>query len=381
MIKVAVIGGPILSGGKKNLIMEYFRHIDKTQVQMDIVCNDDSNAIPQEEIEALGGRVFIVPSFKKLKGHTDALYELFKKEKYDVVHAYNSMMNFFPMYAAKKAGVKVRISESLSMAAPGEWKTYVKYMLRPLSHLYATHYMACGEDCGIFQFGKKAFDEGKIAIFKTAINTEFNSYQPELRNETRKKFGWEDKVVYGFIGRFEHQKNPLFLIDVMSEIYKRQKKAQFVIIGAGVLEEKMKERIKETGIEPAMSWLGRREDIQQFYNAFDAFLLPSRYEGLPVVGLESQSCGLPMFFSTAVTPEASACELGHFINLDEGAAAWAEKIIPVVEKNIPVRRSHAKEVADAGFDSKTEAEKLIKYYMDKCNITNTGGGNFCQHYL
>lgn len=64
MIKVAVIGGPILSGGKKNLIMEYFRHIDKTQVQMDIVCNDDSNAIPQEEIKALGGRVFIVPSFK-----------------------------------------------------------------------------------------------------------------------------------------------------------------------------------------------------------------------------------------------------------------------------------------------------------------------------
>lgn len=363
MIKVAVIGGPILSGGKKNLIMEYFRHIDKTQVQMDIVCNDDSNAIPQEEIEALGGRVFIVPSFKKLKGHTDALYELFKKEKYDVVHAYNSMMNFFPMYAAKKAGVKVRISESLSMAAPGEWKTYVKYMLRPLSHLYATHYMACGEDCGIFQFGKKAFDEGKIAIFKTAINTEFNSYQPELRNETRKKFGWEDKVVYGFIGRFEHQKNPLFLIDVMSEIYKRQKNAQFVIIGAGVLEEKMKERIKETGIEPAMSWLGRREDIQQFYNAFDAFLLPSRYEGLPVVGLESQSCGLPMFFSTAVTPEASACELGHFINLDDGAAAWAEKIIPVVEKNIPVRRSHAKEVADAGFDSKTEAEKMLQYYL------------------
>ena len=87
-----------------------------------------------------------------------------------------------------------------------------------------------------------------------------------------------------------------------------------------------------------------------------------------------------MFFSTAVTPEASACDLGHFINLDDGAAAWAEKIIPIVEKNIPVRRSHAKEVADAGFDSKTEAEKLIKYYMDKCNTTNTGG-NFCQHYL
>lgn len=362
MIKVAVIGGPILSGGKKNLIMEYFRHIDKREVQMDIVCNDDSNAIPQEEIESLGGKVRIVPAFKDVVGHTRALERLFKEEVYDVVHAYNSMMNLFPMYAAKKEGVKVRISESLSMAAPGEFKTYAKKALRPFSHMYATHFMACGEDCGAFQFGEKALKEGRIAIFKTAINTEFNSYQPELREKTRKEFGWEDKVVYGFIGRFEHQKNPLFLIDVMSEISKRQDNAQFVIIGAGDLEEKMKERIKETGIENSMAWLGRREDIQQFYNAFDAFLLPSRYEGLPVVGLESQSCGLPMFFSTAVTPEASACELGHFIDLNEGATAWAEKIIPIVAQNMPVRRSHAKEVADAGFDSKTEAAKMLAFY-------------------
>ena len=370
MIKVAIIGGPILSGGKKNLIMEYFRHIDRTKVQMDIVCNEDSDAIPTEEIESLGGRVFMVPSFKNLKGHTRALYKLFKKEGYDVVHAYNSMMNFFPMYAAKKAGIKVRISESLSMAAPGELKTYGKYMLRPLSHLYTNYYMACGEDCGVFQFGKKALEEGKIAIFKTAINTDFNSYKPDVREATRKKFGWENKVVYGFIGRFEHQKNPIFLIDVMSEIRKRQDNAQFVIIGAGHLERQMKDRIKETGIEDSMSWLGRREDIQQFYNAFDAFLLPSRYEGLPVVGLESQSCGLPMIFSTAVTPEASACELGHFIDLAEGAAVWAEKIIPIVAKNMPIRRSHAKEVADAGFDSATEADKMLKYYMNAIKEQN-----------
>lgn len=371
MIKVAIIGGPILSGGKKNLIMEYFRHIDKSQVHMDIICNDDSNAVPQEEIEKLGGRVFIVPSFKNLTGHTKALFELFKKEQYDVVHAYNSMMNIFPMYAAKKAGVKVRISESLSMAAPGEWKTYVKYMLRPLSHLYANYFMACGEDCGVFQFGQKAMDKGKIAIFKTAINTEFNSYQPELREKTRKQFGWEDKVVYGFIGRFEPQKNPLFLIDIMGEMRKRQENAQFVIIGAGGLEDKMKAKIKEMGIEDSMAWMGRREDIQQFYNAFDAFLLPSIYEGLPVVGLESQSAGLPIFFSTAITREAAACELGVFFDLKDGAAAWAEKIIPIVVKNMPIRRSHAREVASAGFDSKTESEKMLKYYLNALKEQNS----------
>ena len=364
MIKVAIIGGPILSGGKKNLIMEYFRHMDKEEMLMDIVCNDDSDAIPQEEIEALGGRVHIVPSFKDLKGHTRELLRLFKREEYDVVHAYNSTMNLFPMWAAKKAGVKVRISESLSMAAPGEWKTYVKYMLKPFAKMYATHYMSCGEDCGVFQFGQKAMDEGKIAIFKTAINTKFNAYDTELREKTRKQFKWEDKVVYGFIGRFEPQKNPLFLIDIMGEIRNRQENAQFVIIGAGGLEDKMKAKIKEMGIEDSMAWLGRREDIQQFYNAFDAFLLPSIYEGLPVVGLESQSAGLPIFFSTAITPEAAACELGVFIDLKDGAAAWAEKIIPIVAENMSKRRSHAKEVLEAGFDSNTEALRMQKFYID-----------------
>lgn len=362
MIRVAVIGGPILSGGKKNLIMEYYRHMDRNEVHMDIVCNDDSNAIPTKEIEDLGGRVIIVPSFKNLYGHRKALLDLFTREKYDVVHAYNSMMNFIPMYAAYKAGVKVRISESLSMAAPGEWKTYVKYLLRPLSHMFANYYMACGEDCGVFQFGQKAMKEGRISIFKTAINTEFNKYQPEIRESTRQQFGWEDKVVYGFIGRFEHQKNPIFLIDVMGEIYKRQKNAFFVIVGAGSMEDKMKERIIEKGINNVVSWLGRREDIQQFYNAFDAFLLPSRYEGLPVVGLESQSCGLPIFFSTAVTSEAKACELGFFIELKDSAESWAERIIPIVARLKQNRRSYAEEVSAAGFDSKTEAAKLLLFY-------------------
>ena len=139
------------------------------------------------------------------------------------------------------------------MAAKGEFKTYIKYMLKPFASMYANYFMSCGEDCGIFQFGQKAFDEGRIAIFKTAINTEFNAYNEQLRNETRKKFGWEDKVVYGFIGRFEPQKNPIFLIDIMGEIKKRQENAQFVIIGAGGLEQKMKERIKECGIEESMA--------------------------------------------------------------------------------------------------------------------------------
>ena len=156
MIKIAIIGGPILSGEKKNLIMEYFRHIDKSQVQIDIICNDNSNAIPTEEIESLGGRVFIVPSFEKLPAHTWALYKIFKREKYDVVHAYNSTMNLFPMFAAKIAGVKVRISESLSMAAKGEKTLACLQSLYHSNQYSAVPARIAGTVCGVRLFSVSA---------------------------------------------------------------------------------------------------------------------------------------------------------------------------------------------------------------------------------
>ena len=93
------------------------------------------------------------------------------------------------------------------------------------------------------------------------------------------------------------------------------------------------------------------------------FRSPSLYEGLPVVGLEAESCGLPMFFSTEVTREANACELGHFIALSESEDIWADEILKACKENMPIRRSHAKEVADAGFDSASEAMRMQRYYF------------------
>lgn len=363
MIRVAIIAGKVHSGGKKNLILEYYRHIDKSKVQFDWICDSDSNSIPEEEIKQLGGRVYKVTPYEHIGKNMKEMMTIFKENKYDVVHAWDSMMNLFPMVLAKKAGIKVRISESLSMANKHEPKTFIKYALRPFSHAGVTHMMACGKDCGIFQFGQKAYDEGKIAIFLTVINAEANAYQPALREETRKKFGWENKVVYGFIGRYMPQKNPLFIIDIFNEIRKRQENAQLVLIGFGGLEDKMMQKVKDYGISDCVENLGRREDIRQFYNAFDAFLLPSLYEGLPVVGLESQACGLPIFMSTEITPEAAACDLVHFIALDKPASAWAEEIIPAVKENMKDRKNHTQELIDKGYDSHAEADRLMNYYF------------------
>lgn len=363
MIKVAYILGKLHSGGKKNLVMEYYRHMDTDKVRIDFICDSDSNSIPEEEVKALGGKVYRVTPYEHIIKNMQEMKQIFDEEQYDVIHAWDSMMNLFPLVVAKKAGIMVRISESLSMANKGEAKTLIKYALRPFTSIGANYYMACGVDCGVFQFGRSAYDKGKIAIFKTVINTDENSFDEELRAVTRKKFGWEEKHVYGFIGRYMPQKNPVFIIDVFNEIQKIDKQAQLVLIGFGGMEKAMMDKVAEYGIQEKVANLGRREDIKQFYNAFDCFLLPSLYEGLPVVGLEAQSCGLPIFFSTKITHEAKACEIAYFISLKKPANQWAKQIVEVVDKNIPVRKSFSEEVAKAGFDSRSEALRLQNYYV------------------
>ena len=353
------------SGGKKNLIMEYYRHIDRNKVQFDFICDSDSEAIPDQEIKSLGGRVYRIPPYQYIFANMKAMKKLFIENKYPVVHAYNSTMNLFPMRVAYDCHVPVRISESLSMAHSGDKKTILKKLLRLLSHKYANYYMACGDDCGRWQFGDQYFKEGKIDIFRTVINTEFNAYNPKLREKTRKEFGWEDKIVIGHIGRFTAQKNSVRLIEIFAEIAKEEPKAVMCLIGAGELLEPMKHKAEGLGISGRINYLGRREDIQQFYNAMDCFVLPSLYEGLPVVGLEAESCGMPMFFSTEVTKEANACnDLGHFIALSKSNRDWASEILEYTKKSMPARRSHAKEVAEAGFDSASEALRMEKYYLN-----------------
>lgn len=367
VLRVAVVIGKMNSGGKKNLVMEYYRHIDRTKIQFDFICDSDSQSIPEVEIASLGGRVYKIPPYQHIFANMSTLKKICKANNYKIMHAWNSTMNLFPMKVAKDVGIPVRISESLSMGHSADKKNILKLILRKMSKFYATHYMACGEDCGRWQFGDELFDFGKVDVFKTIINTNNNEFDSDLRAKTRKEFGWDDKYVVGHIGRFTAQKNSVRLIEIFSEVVKKESKTVLCLIGDGELKDDIFNRISELGIGNNVDYLGRREDIKKFYNAMDCFLLPSLYEGLPVVGLEAESCGLPVFFSSEVTKEADACGLGHFIELDKSNEYWASKIISVMKNNIPIRRSFSKEVANAGFDSESESIRLQEYYFKALN--------------
>lgn len=364
MERIAIVVGKMDSGGKKNLIMEYYRHIDREKIQFDFICDSDSQAIPKEEIDALGGKVYIVRPYQKIFSNIKDIKKILRENHYRVVHAYNNTLNVFSMYAAKRAGVPIRINESLSMGHRKDKKNIIKKVLRPFTKRFSTHFLSCGNECGRWQFGKKFFAQGKVEVFKTVIDAKFNRYDPEIRERTRRAFGWTDKTVVGFIGRFTAQKNPMFLLDIFQKFAETDPNAILCLIGDGELREKMLDKIKALHLENNVNYLGRREDIQQFYNAMDAFLLPSLFEGLPVVGLEAECCGLPVFFSDEISKEASVCELGHFMSLEASPKEWADEMIQAIQENISNRRDRSMDIENSGFDSHNEAIRLQNYYLD-----------------
>ena len=356
-IRVAQIMGKMLYGGTESVVMNYYRHIDRTKVQFDFVADSDSvMPIPRkDEIESLGGRVFIVPPYQRLHEYIPALVKLFKEQNYQIVHAHLNTINVFSMYAAKKAGVPVRISHSHSTAGKGETKKNIlKYMLRPFAKIYPTHYAACSRLAGEWLFGKKAMEQGKVTIFNNAIELDKFRFDENVRKEVREELGiGDDKFVIGHVGRFCYQKNQDFLIDIFEEVYKQNPNAMLLMVGEGEDLQRIKERVENLG--GGVQILGNRNDVDRLYQAMDIFVFPSRYEGLGLVAVEAQVSGLKVVASSMVPSEAKINSNVDFIDLNEDVDKWVNAVI---KENL--RRDNRCMSED--YDIIQQALKLQNYY-------------------
>ena len=362
MIRAVYIIGKMNTGGIKSLVMEYCRHIDRSRIQLDFIVDEDSQAVPAEELGQLGVRVYYVAPYQHIWRYHQDIKKICRENQYHVAHCYLNTLNVFPLFAAWCAKVPVRISENLSMAHRGEWKTLIKEMLRPLGKCFATHLMCCGEDCGRWLFGNKAYNAGKVALFKTPINTQKNFYDPSLRKKVREQYGLDGKIVIGYIARFVPQKNPCFMLEIIAQAYSKDPNVRLLLVGDGILKDEMMRRAEQLSITEAVVYLGVQEDIVPLYQAMDAFLLPSLYEGLPIVGLEAQTVGLPTFFSNEVTRETGITKLARFLPLDMPPEKWAEQMLEAIRQN-ENRHSYSEDVREAGFDSLEESRKLLAYYI------------------
>lgn len=369
-IKIFQLMGSYKGGGVEAVVMNFYRNIDRNKIQFTFVCDEDSTDIPYEEIEKLGGKIIIVPPYSKPFKYHSALKKALKEDDYKIIHSHISTMSVFSLFAAKCAGVPIRIAHSHSTTNKKEKKkNLMKQILRPFSKVFATDYMCCSELAGRWLFGNKEYDKGNVYLLNNAIDLDKFKYNESLRKKKRKELGIkDDTLVIGHIGRFVAQKNHDFLIDIFNEIHKKNNNSILLLAGQGPLMEDIKNKVKELNLEDSVKFLGQRNDANELYQAFDVFLLPSLYEGLPVVGVEAQAAGLLCYLSDDMTKETKVLDITKFMSLNNTPEEWADNILDDVKKYKRIDTS--KEMTAKNFNIKEEAKKLEEYYL---NLYNNGG--------
>ena len=183
---------------------------------------------------------------------------------------------------------------------------------------------------------KKYFGETvKVEVLNNAVDTAAFAPSTEKRAAYRKELNvQDDTVVIGHVGRFFEPKSHTFLIDVFSTLVKKHKNYHLVLVGDGDLRKKTEDKVKALSLERNVSFLGNREDVADLLSAFDFFLFPSLWEGLPLTLIEAQAAKLPCFVSDTVTRAVECSNLMTYLPLDIGAEKWAETILTYEKKPV-----------------------------------------------
>lgn len=344
--------------GITNSVMNYYRYMDKSDMKIDfLVPNKVSNRL-RDEIESNGGRIFeLLMRNKNPFLYIKQLEKIIRKGGYDIVHAHgNSSTLAVEMYAAKRAGAKVRIAHSRNTTC--KYLTLDK-LLRPIFNKTYTHGFACGVEAG-----KWLFEANPFTVITNGNDIDKFAFDEKTRNDFRQKYNLQDKKVIGHVGSFNYQKNHEFLINTFYELLKFDSNCVLVLVGEGDLKPSIEQKVVELGMEDKVIFTGKSFEVEKLLQAMDIMVLPSRYEGLPNVVVEWQIACLPSLVSDKVTSEAKLTDLVEFESLDKTPKDWAYKInkIEIINRST-ISEEVQRGITKAGFNVKQNAIDLKNIYI------------------
>lgn len=365
-LRVAMIMGKMIGGGVESVVMNYYRFIDRDKIQFDFIIDSDSTQVPRTEIEKLGGRIYEIPPYQNIFKYLKSLDDIFKNNNYRVVHSHINALSVFPLSVAKKNKIPVRIAHSHSTASRGEYKKNIlKNVLRPFSKVAPTHYMAPTIHASKWLFGEKN-SKDKTFILKNAIDVQKFSFNRNIRNELRNKYGYDDNdFIIGNVGRFVWQKNQEFLLYVFKEVLNEIPSAKLILVGDGPLKKNLLNLAVELNIKDYVFFINNSTNVEDMYQILDYFVFPSNYEGLGIVAIEAQIMGLPTLCSDRVPREVEVTNLCMFLSLDIKPREWAKYIIDTSQKfKNNSRVSKKSDIQFNNYDIECEANKLADIYIE-----------------
>lgn len=327
MIRVLQCVNNMHRAGLETMLMNYYRNMDRTKIQFDFLTHRPFRSDYDDEIVSLGGRVYYAP---RLYPQNYPKYFSYMKEffathpEYQIVHSHIDSMSYLPLLAAKKAGIPVRIAHSHNTRIDKDFKYPLKCFFRSRITDVATHFFACGDEAGKFLFKNTDF-----TVIPNAVDSQKFLFNQDVREQKRTELGLSDKFVIANVGRFENAKNQQFLISLMPQLLEQNPNAILMLVGEGNLLEKCVNSAKRYGVSDKVMFLGKRSDVNELYQAMDVFVMPSLFEGVPLVGIEAQFASLPCIFSQNVPKEVNISDTAEFVPVSKDV--WIQKILNAYE--------------------------------------------------
>ncbi|MFT9004728.1 MAG: glycosyltransferase [Liquorilactobacillus hordei] len=363
-IKVAMIMGKMIGGGVEAVVLNYSKRIDKKKFQIDFIIDKDSTVVPKEDIQKIGGNIYVIAPYQNLHKYNNDLRNIFENNHYDIVHSHINTLSIFPLRIAKQCGIAVRIAHNHSTAAPKEIrKTLLKSVLKLFATKYATHYMAPTRYTGKWLCGD-IVDKDNFMILRNAIDTKRFKFSSDVRDKIRESLKIkDDEFVIGSVGRFVWQKNPMFTVKVFDEILKRNSKSKLLFIGDGPLKKEIVSFAEKKSILNKIIFLHNVKNIEDYYQAMDSLMFPTHYEGFGNVGLEAQCNGMRVYASENVPEEVNLTDLFNRLKLQSEPKIWAKKIIK--NKNYEIQRNSYEKIIENSMYNLDNSSKELEHFYEK----------------
>lgn len=361
-IRVLCVMSTLGRGGAETMVMNLFRNIDRDSVVFDFVKHSHGKDAYEDEITALGGKIYEAPRYK-VYNHLSykKWWKRFFSEhpEYKIIHGH--YFNFSSVYfkiAKKFNRITVGHSHCTPIPKQAEEKALTTFILNHyVSKIEknADYGLACSKEAGNWLFPHKDF-----SVLYNAIDVDRFRYNKETAAQVRREFGLENSFVVGTVGRFNLQKNPEGILEIFRRIHSVRPESKMLWVGIGSIKAEIESKAKEYGIYDSILFLGERSDVNRLLQCMDVFLLPSFYEGLPVVLIEAQAAGVCCCCSDAVTAEADVTSLCHFLPLED-YDKWVD-VITALKPGYEHQDTY-EQIKSAGYEITSTAELLKDFYL------------------
>lgn len=337
-------------------LITMLKYLVDTDIHLDFITNKKTEQL-ENLLKQYNSCLFEVPRLIHPIKQYQIISSLIEKYKYDGLYFnISETFNIIGVLSAYNHNLKKIIVHSHNSKAAGNnfiiriIRTIINNIFKSYLNKWTTDRLACSDFAGKWLYDKNTTYE----IISNAVDYSKFKYNEKNRNIIREKLKIQDKKVLGHISNFRYQKNTTFLIDLISKL---NDDFRLMLIGEGDNFTVCKQLSKKLNVENKIIFLGKRQNVNEYIQAMDAFLLPSFFEGLPIVTIEAQFSGCPIFVSKNITKEIIVNNNCFFLNLN--IDEWKKSI----EKNISNREKEENvEKNSKSFTLEYQKEKILNVF-------------------